>query len=163
MEQDTAESTTANVNAHVVGVKSWIAYFGTIGLGALLFFVLLPLAFKWNEVAAAVVFVGSALLIGYRLLALRSVQLYYDDVGVWAFAGVLPWKKGVTGVKWRDMQEATYVPGFWSWITGSYTVRIGHRFTKSSEIVLTNIARGKAAVTTLNNYQQALLRANAID
>ena len=58
MEQDTAESTTANVNAHVVGVKSWIAYFGTIGLGALLFFVLLPLAFKWNEVAAAVVFVG---------------------------------------------------------------------------------------------------------
>ena len=160
MEQDNAS--TPSVHAHVVGTKSWIAYCGTLVLGALLFFVLLPAAFLWNEIAAGVVLVVSALVVGYRLL-LRSVQLYYDDVGVWAFAGVLPWKKGVTGVKWRDMQEATYVPGFWSWITGSYTVRIGHRFTKSGEIVLTNIARGKAAVATLNSYQQALLRANAID
>ena len=160
MDQDTAASTSAN--AHVVGVKSWLAYFGTLLLGALLFFGLLPLAFMWNQIAAAVVFVASALLVGYRLLALRSVQLYYDEVGVWAFAGVLPWKKGVSGVKWRDMDEATFVPGFWSWITGSYTVRIGHRFTKSSEIVLTNIARGKAAVATLNAYQQALLRGNVI-
>jgi len=161
MEQDSAASNPAH--AHVVGVKSWLAYFGTLVLGALLFFGLLPLAFKWNEIAAAVVFVASALLVGYRLLALRSVQLYYDEVGVWAFSGVLPWKKGVSGVKWRDMDEATFVPGFWSWITGSYTVRIGHRFTKSGEIVLTNIARGKAAVATLNGYQQALLRANVID
>ena len=58
---------------------------------------------------------------------------------VWAYSGVLPWKKGVAGVKWRDMDEATFEQGFWSWITGSYTVRIGHRFTKASEIVLTDI------------------------
>jgi hypothetical protein len=117
----------------------------------------------WNEIAAGVVFVASALLIGYRLLSLRSVQLYYDDIGVWTYSGILPWKKGVSGVKWRDMDEATFSPGFWSWITGSYTVRIGHRFTKGSEIVLTNIGRGKAAVATLNAYQQELLRTHAID
>jgi hypothetical protein len=161
MEQDNASSAPAG--AHVVGVKSWIAYFGTLVLAALLFFVLLPLAFMWNEIAAGVVFVASALLVGYRLLLLRSVQLYYDDVGVWTYSGVLPWKKGVTGVKWRDMDEATFSPGFWSWISGSYTVRIGHRFTKANEIVLTNIARGKAAVATLNAYQQELIRTNAID
>lgn len=160
MDQDSAACTSAN--AHVVGVKSWLAYFGTLVLAALLFFALLPLAFMWNDSAAAVVFVASALLVGYRLLALRSVQLYYDEVGVWTFSGVLPWKKGVSGVKWRDMDEASFVPGFWSWITGSYTVRIGHRYTKSSEIVLTNIARGKAAVATLNGRQQALLRTNVI-
>ncbi|HEX9172412.1 MAG TPA: hypothetical protein VF861_07110, partial [Telluria sp.] len=75
MEEDNAAKISAN--AHVVGVKSWIAYFGTLVLGALLFFGLLPLAFMWNEIAAGVVFVASALLVGYRLLLLRSVQLYY--------------------------------------------------------------------------------------
>ncbi|WP_426174533.1 hypothetical protein [Massilia sp. TWR1-2-2] len=161
MEED--NSAKASANAHVVGVKSWIAYFGTLVLAAILFFGLLPLAFMWNEIAAGVVFVVSASLIGYRLLLLRSVQLYYDDVGVWTYSGILPWKKGLTGVKWRDMDEATFVPGFWSWLTGSYTVRIGHRFTKANEIVLTNIARGKAAVNTLNAYQQDLIRTNAIN
>jgi hypothetical protein len=161
MEQDNAASPSSN--AHVVGVKSWIAYFGTLLLAALLFFGLLPLAFMWNEIAAGVVLVVSALLVGYRLLTLRSVQLYYDEVGVWTYSGILPWKKGVSGVKWRDMDEATFVPGFWSWISGSYTVRVGHRFTKANEIVLTNIARGKTAVTTLNAYQQELLRTNVIN
>ncbi len=161
MEED--NSTQASANAHVVGVKSWIAYFGTLVLGALLFFGFLPLAFMWNEIAAGVVFVASALLIGYRLLLLRSVQLYYDDVGVWTYSGILPWKKGLSGVKWRDLDEATFVPGFWSWITGSYTVCVRHRFTKANEIMLTNIGRGKAAVATLNAYQQELIRAGAID
>jgi hypothetical protein len=161
MEEDNATSTSAN--AHVIGVKSWTAYFGTLVLAAILFFGLLPLAFMWNEIAAGVVFVASAILIGYRLLMLRSVQLYYDEVGVWTYSGVLPWKKGLTGVKWRDMDEATFEQGFWSWLTGSYTVRIAHRFTKANEIVLTNIARGKAAVNTLNAYQQDLIRTNVID
>jgi hypothetical protein len=160
MEEDTAVLIPAR--AHVVGTKSWIAYFGTLALAALLFFGLLPLAFMWNEIAAAVVFVASALLVGYRLLLLRSVQLYYDDIGVWTYSGILPWKKGVSGVKWRDMDEASFEPGFWSWITGSYTIRIKHRFTKASEIVLTDIAGGKDAVGTLNARQQELIRTNVI-
>jgi hypothetical protein len=160
MEQDNASN--ASPGAHVVGVKSWLAYLGTLVLAALLFFGLLPLAFMWNEIAAGVVFVGSALLVGYRLLLLRSVQLYYDEVGVWAYSGILPWAKGLSGVKWRDMDEATFSPGFWSWITGSYTVRIGHRFTKASEIVLTNIGRGKVAVATLNERHNEMIRAGTV-
>jgi hypothetical protein len=160
MEEDNAVTTAQG--AHVIGVKSWLAYVGLAVLAALLFLVLLPLAFLWNEIAAGVVLVVSALLVGYRFLLLRSVQLYYDDVGVWVYSGVLPWKKGVTGVKWRDMDEATFVQGFWSWIARSYTVRIGHRFTKDSEIVLTNIAGGKEAVATLNGHHQDLIRANSV-
>jgi hypothetical protein len=161
MEEDNA--TRSSPNAHVVGVKSWIAYVGLMVLAVLLFFILLPLAFMWNEIAAAVVLVVSAIIVGYRFLLLRSVQLYYDDVGVWMYSGVLPWKKGVAGVKWRDMDEATFEQGFWSWITGSYTIRIGHRFTKASEIRLTDIARGKDAVATLNAHQQGLIREGRID
>jgi hypothetical protein len=160
MEQDNAS--TAAAGAHVVGVKSPLAYLGTLVLAALLFFGLLPLAFMWNQIAAGAVLVGSALLVGYRLLLLRSVRLYYDEVGVWTYSGVLPWAKGLAGVKWRDMDEATFSPGFWSWLTGSYTVRIGHRFTRSSEIVLTNIARGKAAVNP-ERAPQELIRAGTVD
>jgi len=160
MEEDNAAA--ANPKAHVIGVKSWLAYVGVAVQAALLFLVLLPLAFLWNEIAAGVVLVLSALVVGYQFLLLRSVQLYCDDVGVWVHSGVLPWKKGVAGVKWRDMDEATFVQGFWSWISRSYTVRIGHRFTKDSEIVLTNIAGGKDAVATLNARHQEMIRSNTL-
>ena len=150
--------------ATVVGVKSWLAYAGLLLLAAILFFGALPLAFAYtNELVAGGVLVVSALVVGYRFLLLRSVQLYYDDVGVWAFSGVLPWKKGVAGVKWRDMDEATFYPSFWSWVTGSYTVRIGHRFTKASEIVLTNIANGKHVASVLSARHQDMIRAGIID
>ncbi len=160
MDEDNA--TRSSPNANVIGVKSWIAYVGLVLLAALLFGALLPLAFMVNQIAAAIVMLVSTIIVVYRFLQIRSVQLYYDDVGVWMFSGVLPWKRGVTGVKWRDMDEATFEQGFWSWISGSYNIRIGHRFTKSSEITLTNIARGKDAVATLNAHQQALIREGRI-
>jgi hypothetical protein len=161
MEEDNASRSSPN--AHVVGVKSWIAYVGLAILAALLFGILLPLAFRWNEIAAAAVMVVSTAIVGYRFLLLRSVQLYYDDVGVWVYSGVLPWKKGVAGVKWRDMDEATFEQGFWSWVTGSYTIRIGHRFTKASEIRLTAIAGGKDAVAKLNAHHQGLIREGSVE
>ena len=159
MDEDNAVRVSSQ--AHVIGVKSWIAYAGTLLLALILFGGVLPLAFMWNDIAALVVLVVSAIWIGFRLLSLRSVQLYYDDIGIWLYQGILPWKKGVSGVKWRDMDEATFENSFWSWATRSYTVRIGHRFTKASEIVVTNIAGGKTAVATLNAEQQNHIRHDA--
>jgi hypothetical protein len=162
MDEDNTSST--GPNAHVVGHKSWVAYLGLMLLAALLFGVILPLTFHFaNEIAAAIVMAVSVAIVGYRFLALRSVVLYYDDIGVWVFSGVLPWKKGVSGVKWRDMDEATFEQGFWSWISRSYTIRIGHRFTKASEIRLTDIGGGKNAVATLNSQQQTMIRAGQVD
>ena len=158
MEEDNTSST--GPNAHVVGVKSWIAYVGVFLLAAVLFGAVLPATFMYgNEIGAAIVMALSVVIVGYRFLVLRSVVLYYDDVGVWVYSGVLPWKKGLAGVKWRDMDEASFEQGFWSWISRSYTIRIGHRFTKASEIRLTNIAGGKDAVGTLNAKHQAMIRA----
>ena len=149
--------------AQVIGVKSWLAYAGVLALAVILFGVVLPLAFLWHELAALAVLLLSALLVAYEFLQVRSVQLYVDDLGVWVHAGVLPWKKGITGVKWRDMDEAIFVNGFKSWATGSYTVRVKHRFTQDSEIVLTNIARGKDAVALLNARHQQLIRSGLVD
>jgi hypothetical protein len=161
MEEDNA--TRSGPNTHVVGVKSWIAYLGLVLLAVILFGVLLPLSFMASPIAAAVVMVLSSVILVYRFLLIRSVQLYYDDVGVWMYSGILPWKKGIAGVKWRDMDEATFEQGFWSWISGSYTIRIGHRFTKESEIRLTDIAGGKDAVTKLNAHHQDLIREGTIN
>ena len=160
MELDKAAMTA---QAHVIGVKSWLAYAGVAALAVVLFFVALPLAFRWNEIAAACVLAGSALLVAYRFLLVRSVQLYYDDVGVWVVSGVLPWKRGVSGVKWRDMDDASYAGGFVSWAARSWTVRIGHRFTRDSEIVLHHIAHGRKAVETVNAIHQQMIRSGAAD
>ena len=157
------QNALAPSQVQVIGMKSWLAYAGVAALAVILFGVLLPLAFVWHEMAALAVLILSALLVGYQFLLVRSVQLYMDDLGVWVHAGVLPWKKGVSGVKWRDMDEATFVNGFTSWATRSYTVRIGHRFTRDSEIVLTNIARGKDAVASVSARHQALIRSGFVD
>ena len=161
MDDDNAGN--ASVQAQVIGRKSWLAYVGVAVLAAILLGGLLPLAFRWNDTAALCVLIASGALLFYRIALLRSVQLYVDDVGVWVHAGVLPWKKGVSGVKWRDMDEATYAQGFWSWLTRSYMVRIGHRFTKANEIVLTHIGGGKQAVATINARHQAMVRAGLAD
>jgi hypothetical protein len=78
-------------------------------------------------------------------------------------SGILPWKRGVRGVKWRDMDDASYAGGFFAWVTRSYTVRIGHRFTRESEIVLHHIAGGRQAVETVNAIHQQMIRSGAID
>lgn len=169
MEEDNASG--AAPRANVVGVKSWIAYLGVFVFAAVMFLLVLPLTFTFGDriapgfgdILGGVVMIGSALVAGYRFMMLRSVQLYYDDVGVWVYSGILPWKKGVAGVKWRDMDEATFEQGFWSWLTRSYTIRIGHRFTKESEIRLTDIAAGKDAVATLNGRHQAMIRDGIVD
>ena len=153
---------TISPNRTVLCGKSWTAYLGTVLLALVLFCALVPAVFLWNPLAAAGVLLVSVLGVAYRVLDIRSYQLYYDDVGVWLYSGILPWKKGMAGVKWRDMDEATFVPNFWSWLFKSYSIRIGHRFTKSSEISLTGMARGKDVVAALNARQQELIRAHVI-
>ncbi len=95
-----------------------------------------------------------------QALTIRSVVLYTNDQGVWVYSGIFPWSKGMRGVKWRDIEDAVYFPNFLSWALNSYTVRIGHRFTKSSEIVLPNIARGHEAVIHINEFHHNVLAAN---
>jgi uncharacterized membrane protein len=137
--------------------KAWTAYINCFLLAVVMVFVL-RLAFNHSQLAAAGVLAGSTLLIGYRVLLIRSVQLYYDDTGVWLYSGVLPWQRGVRGLKWRDLDEAFYVQSFRSWLLRSWKIRVGHRFTEASAIVLSNMARGREAVAIINERHQLMLR-----
>jgi len=95
----------------------------------------------------------------YRLFYLKSVYVYTDHAGVWLYSGILPWNRGINGVKWRDLEEASYYTGFLSWLFKSYTIHVGHRFTKTSEIIVHNLNRGNKAVEDINTLHKAILDA----
>jgi hypothetical protein len=160
MDQD--NSASISNHATRLGGKSWTAYFGVVFFSVVLLLLATPAAWAASWVAGLVILVLSVLYLGYKIALLRSYKLYYDDVGVWLYSGVLPWKKGVSGVKWRDLDESVYVQNLWSWLFKSYSMRIGHRFTKSSEILLTHMARGHESVMAINAKHQELIRTNRL-
>lgn len=160
MDQNNAPTTSSSVT--YLGSKSWTAYVGIAIVGSILFAIGVGLAGSASLMGGMLLILLTALFIGYRVMELRSYRLYHDDIGVWVYSGILPWRKGVIGVKWRDVDEAVYFQTLWSWLFKSYSLRIGHRFTKSSEINLSHIALGHEAVLRINRQHEALIRADEL-
>ena len=148
MEADIANKPVGNYV--ILCRKAWTAYV-SLTLWALLLLALALFVMESLQLPVTLLISTPALLwLTYKWLLLRSVRLYYDDIGVWVYQGILPWSKGMRGVKWRDMDESTFVTGFWSWMLRSYTLRISHRFTKESEILLTHMYKGKEVSQQIN-------------
>ncbi|WP_436307985.1 hypothetical protein [Variovorax sp. LjRoot290] len=150
--------------AAILSRKSWLAYVGPVLACSLILVVAVPLLvqiFSWR------VAIGAGALVvayfGYQMLMIRSVKLYVDEAGVWVYAGVFPWSRGVAGVKWRDLDEAVYFQGLVAWITRAYGVRIGHRFTKSSELSLSAMSHGDQAAIEINRRHVAMIRGGAFN
>ncbi|MET3119803.1 hypothetical protein AAKU64_004049 [Undibacterium sp. GrIS 1.8] len=161
MDQDSSAAIPSDITS--LGGKSWTAYIRVIAIGFVLFCIVTPLAWRASVVAGIVVLLLSLGFTAYQFLELRSYHLYFNDIGVWIYSGVLPWKKGVAGVKWRDLDEAVYFQSIGSWLFKSYSIRIGHRFTKSSEILVSHMTRGNEVVMKINGRHQDLVRANALN
>lgn len=156
MEQDYSDALPAG--AHVLPGKSWTAYLGLAGIVLLGIFLTALLALFAGLPAGGVLLVLLLGYAGFRFAEIASYRFYYDASGVWVYAGILPWAKGVSGVKWRDLDEAIYEQNFWSWLFKSYTVRIGHRFTKSSELLLTHMHHGDQSVMAINQQHKLHIR-----
>jgi hypothetical protein len=160
MDQGILTENHSEINS--LGGKSWTAY---IWLALLSLLILIPIALaSWRSswllglIVSTVVFT----FITYQILYTRSYKLYYDDIGIWVYSGILPWNKGVAGVKWRDLDEAVYFQTFWSWLFKSYSIRIGHRFTKSSEIFLTHMHRGDETAMKINELHHELVSTGSL-
>lgn len=97
----------------------------------------------------------------YRCIYNRSVTLYMDDAGVWVMRGVVPWNRGIYGVKWRDIESVVYQQGFSNWLTRSYPVTIVERFTQRGEMHLDHVWRGDQAVTAMNAKLMAMTQGTA--
>lgn len=140
----------------------WTAYprlFGSFVLR--LFFMLMAWVFlTWvfkvrddHFLTGAGLFAGLAFVIGwafYEFAYLRTVKLYIDRTGIWVYQGILPWRKGGSGVPWDAVGEATYQQTFLSWIFKSYTVSVFHRFNGGAQISLGHVKRGDLAVQDIN-------------
>ena len=161
MDQENAQTPGTSITS--LGRKSWTAYLGVIFLGLVLLLLLVPLAWQLSAGFGMIVFALVSAFLAYKILTINSCHLYCDDSGVWVYSGILPWKKGVQGVKWRDLDEAVYFQNMGSWLFKSYSLRIGHRFTKSSEVLLSHIARGDQSVIAINTQHRELVRQNRLN
>ncbi|MFY9142067.1 hypothetical protein [Sulfuricurvum sp.] len=142
--------------------KSWTAYFTSFLIFLVMALVSAALFYmnQWLGIAFSLLSIGIFI---YQFLMIHSYLLYTNEHGVWVYSGILPWSKGVIGVKWRDMEDAVYYSNFFSWMLKSYTVRISHRFTKTSEIILTHIKNGHDAVTHINQLHQQMLSSESTE
>lgn len=159
MDQSQDNLASVSDGAIQLSRKSWTAYVG-MGIRLLVLLALAVAAMYWQSrywVIITTVIVVPVLLIAYQIWLLSSYRLYYDEVGVWVYSGILPWKRGVSGVKWRDLDEAVFVNDFLSWLTNSYTVQLKHRFTKAIEISESSMADGKQAAIVINQEQRKRL------
>ncbi len=139
----------------VISRKAWTAYIKPVCI--ILFLVYLSVAVNILLGLAAVAYSV------YAVLEIRSYRLYTNDDGVWIYSGVFPWNKGFRGVKWRDLDEAVYYTGFLSWALKSYTVKISHRFTKDSEIMLSHMKMGDSAVKAINSeHKQNIAQSESV-
>ena len=144
-------------DAEIVCRKSWTRYVLNLAwlCGLLAFAVSVT---GLSETAAMVVACAAVAYYVYRHLELRSACLCVDADGVWEASGVLPWAKGVRGVKWDDLDEAAYSMGFWGWLFNSHRVVIRHRYKKGYEIALDDMRAGSEAALRINEMHKSSLR-----
>ncbi|MGF6768681.1 hypothetical protein P3T18_001151 [Paraburkholderia sp. GAS199] len=142
--------------------KSWTAYVSVV-LFAFVGLRISSAVFGWSALAGIILLVAITGISGYRILEIRNVELYCDDAGVWLHSGVLPWNKGIRGVKWRDIEGAVFYQSMGSWLFKSYKLRIAHRFTRTSEILVSGMGRGNDAVETINRLHQQMIQSGSLN
>ena len=146
------ENSEAGVDAwdrHLEFYKAWTAYIVPgvfLVLGLLTGWLLASLSWKLGAAVLALTIITFV----YKVLMIRSVTLFTNDAGVWVRSGIFPWSRGYSGVKWRDLDEASMFLGFFSWAFKSYTVKLSHRYTRNNEIYLNHIKHGDKAVSAIN-------------
>ena len=160
MVQELAPAPTGEINS--IGRKAWTAYLWLGIISALLLLIGVPMAFLMSVGTGFLALVAVVAFIAYKTLLIRSYHLYTNSMGVWVYSGVLPWNRGVRGVKWRDLDEALYSQGLGSWLFKSHSLRLGHRFTRSSEILLSDMAHGDKCAMAINSQHQKLVRENKL-
>lgn len=161
MENELLTENTSGLK--ILGGKSWTAYLWLILITLFIFLPITVACWSSSWLLGLIVSTLTLTFITYHVLLIKSYSIYYDDLGIWVYSGILPWRKGVNGVKWRDLDETVYFQTFWSWLFKSYSIRIGHRFTKSSEIFLTHMHKGHEAAMEINSRHHVLVQNGSLN
>ena len=144
-------------DAEIVCRKSWTRY--ALNLAGLCGLLLVALFLNpISPMASVIVSSAAVVCCVYRHCELSSASLCVDIDGVWESGGLLPWARGVRGVKWDDLDEAAYSMGFWGWLFNSHRVVIRHRYKKGYEIALDAMHAGASATVRINEMHRSSLR-----
>lgn len=146
----------SSVFSGTVYKKSWTAYVKPVLIFLFLFFLFIGL--MANSILLGLFpTLASLLYFAYSILYRMTYKLYLNKQGIWVHRGVLPWEKGVYGLKWRDLDEAVYFNSMSSHFFKSYDLTLRHRFTKSNEIILSSMHNGHKAVMEINRVHDYLI------
>lgn len=159
MEQDTSQSPIGR--GKTLSRKAWPAY-GTLLIYWLLLMILVGVGAWFLGYYSLLLLIGGTLFLAYQMAWLQSVELYCDDNGVWVYRGILPWKRGAIGIKWRDIEIASFKQSLTSWSTHSYSLQILDRYTRRPELVLTDMLNGDKAVMYINAQLNEMIRAQRL-
>jgi len=146
----------------VIGRKSWVAYLGVlikygIYIG-IFFYVNIHLAtrtdFIWINDYIFYVYAYLGAFFIYRIAVLRSYKVSVTNEGVWLHYGIFPWAKSGDGLRWNDADMAFHYPNFISWITNSYTIKVNHKYTNTSDFMASKIWRGRKVCGEISAIQR---------
>ncbi|HEQ1857044.1 TPA: hypothetical protein VEO38_000546 [Providencia alcalifaciens] len=142
-----------NAENHSIYKFSWVAYIRPIV--TVLIVLLIGIGLSQSKTSVLSTIGNIVLILGLinficNILYIKTFYMWIDDKGVWVFRGIFPWTKGRFGTMWRDISDAVYFTGLVSWSTKSYRIRVGHRFTKTSELFIPHLKYGNLAATKIN-------------
>jgi len=152
-----SESNIVDINSeNIISTKSWTAYISPIFSFLLLGTLFIGLDNEFNKHQEFDLYLYGILFIlfvasVYKILIVRSYKLIMNEDGVWVFSGVLPWSKGYSGVKWRDLDEGVFYPNIIAYFFQSYKLQIKNRMKDTIEISLTQMNKGNKAIEKINN------------
>ncbi|NWA64086.1 hypothetical protein HX773_24620 [Pantoea sp. B9002] len=142
---------------------SIMAYIKPVGIFLIFFLIGFSLSQSVNQLASLagyLIFFMALIKLSCDFIYTKTLRLYLNQDGVFMYRGIFPWTKGVVGTIWRDISDANYYTGFINWATKSYRVRVGHRFTKTSEIIIPHVKNGHEAVMEINETIKSRARSN---
>ncbi|MGC6389539.1 hypothetical protein ACMV8I_18035 [Ewingella sp. S1.OA.A_B6] len=151
---------TSNLSGTIYKM-SWVAYIKPVFIFIILFSIAISMEYSTNKIFETI---GVVLMIACsanficQMMFIWGAKVIINDDGVWFFRGIFPWTKGAIGTAWRDMADAEYFTGFISWLVKSYRIRVAHRFTKTSEIIIPHIRNGNKAVIQINEFLRSKYR-----
>lgn len=137
------------VEPHYLSWVAYIKFFVWLLVIGVISFALLPVV---NVIFPLGLFAICSIGIIYQCLYYSKCCVFADEEGVWFSRGLFPWQKGVTGVRWSDVNEAMTNVGFIPYWTHSYRVVVTNRYKTVIEINLSNVAHGDEFVGQVNRY-----------
>lgn len=143
------ESISHNSVVNVQFRLSWVAYIKPVLFACLLVFI--GMIFKRDSNLFFICMCAAAVLYFFYTAAyLRKVSLFFDRSGVWIYTGVFPWNSGISGMRWRDIEDASYTPGLLNWIFRSYSISVNHRFAGKQGLSVFSVHHGDKAAMMIN-------------